>query len=421
MFLVSKFELIKGKKMKKNLLKLITLFSVLSVFAIASTIRVAVPSYGDSTKPGFEKMVKDFEKENPSIKVKLEIGSWSAWQQKLQTDFFSGSNADVIYSTRAWVPTYVSGNKLEALDSYLSAKDLAIFPKSLIKAARVNGKLYALPSVTSARNLYVNTDLMYEAGAIIPKTWAELKETAKLVSKRTDAYGFGIQGKEVEMEKYFYYILWNYGGSILDKTVGGTKSALNSKAALKAATFYNNLIKKGYSQKNVVAYSREDLDQLFKQGKLAMMIHHGLLAKQIKSEGHKVNFMQIDVPGMSRNKKGKTLGVIDALHLSANSTNKKDAIKFMMFSMKSKYQADWIAKAGLLPVTKAAGKEKAFDQPNLQAMIAAVPNANFAFIHAKSTKIIDILKNELQAMYSGKKSPKKAMASAHKKINRALR
>ena len=386
-----------------------------------TTIRVSVPAYADTTKASFTRIVNDFQKENPNITVNLEVGSWSSWQQKLQTDFFSGGNADLIYSTRGWVPSYASEGKLEPLEGYISKSELSKFPKSLIDAARIDGTLYALPSVTSARNLYVNLDLLRKAGAKVPTTWDELREAAKLVSQKTDASGFGIQGKEVEMEKYFYYILWNYGGSILDKTVGGTKSALNSPKALKAARFYNDLIRDGYTQKNVTSYNREDLVELFKQGKLAMMATHGVLAQEIKKEGHSVNFAQIDIPGMTSSKKGVTLGVIDAVHLSKNSKNKKAAVKFLMFTTKAKYQADWIAKANLLPVTFEAGKEKEFQQDHLQAMIKAVPNAKFAFIHAKSTKIIDILKNELQAMYSGTKTPEQAMKNAHKKINRVAR
>ena len=392
------------------------------IMAAGATIRVAVPSYGDSTKPAFEKMVADFQKENPDIKVNLEVGSWSAWQQKLQTDFFSGGNADVIYSTRGWVPSYVAGGKLEPLDSYLPKEFLAKFPQSLLDAAKVDGKLYALPSVTSARNLYVNMGLLKKAGVeAAPRTWDELAAAAKAVTEKTDAAGYGIQGKEVEMEKYFYYILWNMGGSVLNKTINGDKCTLDNPAGIKAAAFYDNLIKKGYTQKNVVSYNREDLQELFKQGKLAMMITHGLLAKQIGEEGQKIDFVQTDVPGTSPEKKGVTLGVIDAVHLSKNSKNKEAAIKFMMFSMKPKYQADWIAKAGLLPVTIEAGKEKAFDKPYLQAMIAAVPNAKFTFIHPKSTKIIDILKNKLQGLYSGKLSPEEAMQGACKKIDRAIK
>ena len=409
--------------MKKGALRLMTLAVAASAVAYAgATIRVAVPSYGDSTKPAFEKMVVDFEKANPDIKVKLEVGSWSAWQQKLQTDFFSGGNADVIYSTRGWVPSYVAGDKLEPLDALLSKEFLAKFPQSLLDAAKVNGKLYALPSVTSARNLYVNMDLLKKAGIeAAPKTWDELAAAAKAVSEKAGAAGYGLQGKEVEMEKYFYYILWNMGGSVLNKTIDGDQCTLENPAGIKAAAFYNDMIKKGYTQKNVVSYNREDLQELFKQGKLAMMITHGLLAKQIGEEGQKINFVQTDVPGTSTDKKGVTLGVIDAVHLSKNSKVKEAAAKFMIFSMNPDYQADWIAKAGLLPVTTEAGKAKAFDKPYLQAMIAAVPNAKFTFIHSKSTKIIDIVKNKLQALYSGKMSPEEAMKGACKKINRAIK
>ncbi len=410
--------------MKRGALKAAAAAMVMSAIAVAgtTTIRVAVPSYGESTKPAFEKIVADFEKAHPEIKVKLEVGSWSAWQQKLQTDFFSGANADVIYSTRGWVPSYVAGDKLEPLDGWLPKDFLAKFPQSLLDAAKVNGTLYALPSVTSARNLYVNMDLLKKAGLnAAPKTWNELATAAKAVTEKTDASGYGIQGKEVEMEKYFYYILWNMGGSVLNKTINGDQCTLDNPAGIKAAAFYNDLIRKGYTQKNVVAYNREDLQELFKQGKLAMMITHGLLAKQIGEEGQKIHFVQTDVPGMASDKKGVTLGVIDAVHLSKNSKAKKAAVAFMMFAMKPEYQADWIAKAGLLPVTIEAGKAKAFDKPYLQAMIAAVPNAKFTFIHPKSTKIIDIIKNKLQALYSGKMGPEEAMKSACKKINRAIK
>lgn len=406
----------------KKILIILLLSSLVSLVWAQTTIRVSVPAYADSTKESFERIVQDFEAANPDIKVDLEVGAWSAWQQKLQTEFFSGGNADVIYSTRAWIPTYVAEGKLANLDSYLTSADKSQFPASLLEGAKVDGKQYALPSVTSARILYVNMDLLKKAGFNkAPRTWDELKTAACAVGKKTDAAGFGIHGKEVEMEAYFFYVLWNYGGDVLDKNVGGTKSILNSSAARKAATFYANLIKNGCSQKNVTSYNREDLQELFKQGKLAMMITHGVLADEIKNGGFNINYLLTDVPGMKANKKGVTLGVIDAVHVSENSQHKKEAVKFLMFSFKPEYQADWVGKANLLPVTVAAGKEKVFDKDNLQAMIKAVPNAKFSFIHDKSTQIIDILKNELQALYTGKSSPRRAMANAHRRINRLVR
>ena len=408
--------------MKIKLIKifLITLGIFTTIYA-KSVISVAVPEYSVDIKKSFNLIIKDFEKENPDIEVILDVAPWSKWQYKIQKDFFSGKNADIIYTTRAWLPTYIKARKIEPLDKYLTKENIQEFPKALIDATTINGKIYALPSIASARNLYVNLDILEFIGGKSPETWSELRKLAKKISTETNVFGFGIQGKEVEMEKYFYYILWNFGGSILDKNVNGTKSMLNSKEALKAAQFYNDLIKDGYTQKNVTAYNREDLHELFKRGKLGMLITHGGLGKELVEDGTKINFLQTDVPGISKNKIGKTLGVIDVVHLSSNSKNKQNAIKFLLFSMKPKYQADWVAKSNLLPVTKSASKHKIFNKNHIKAMIKAMPNTKYAFVHDKSIRIIDVIKNMLTVIYIQKKTPEQALKIAHKKINRIAR
>ena len=133
------------------------------------------------------------------------------------------------------------------------------------------------------------------------------------------------------MEKYFFYILWNFGGDILNKDIGGTKSKLDSPESIKAAQFYEGMIKEGATQSDVVAYNREDLQELFKQGKLAMVITHKLLADQIRDENHDIEFEMIDVPGLSVNKKGKTLGVINVASIAKNSKVKKEAFPIFSF------------------------------------------------------------------------------------------
>ena len=407
----------------KNLSKYLILFSLLGLVSCgkdSKTVRVAVPGYGEHTEESFKKIARDFEKENPDIKVKIEIASWNGWKQKIATDFFSGGNADVIYYTTAWMPGYIKEDMLEPLNDYVTPEIKSMFPTSLMNRVTIDGTIYALPSVTSARVLYVNKDLFEKAGVQYPKTWEELKKAAIAINKKTGAYGFGIHGKEVEMEKYFFYILWNFGGDVLDKDIGGKKSILNSPESIQAAQFYNDMIKEGATQPDVVAYNREDLQELFKQGKLAMVITHKLLADQIRDEKHNIEFDIIDVPGQSTNEKGKTLGVIDTVSIAKNSKVKEDAFKFLIYTLKPQYQADWIGKAGLLPVTIEAGEEEIFQDKAFKAMIKAVPNAKFAPLHDNYAKMIDILNRELQSMYSGTKSAEQAMKDASAEINKIL-
>ena len=62
--------------------------------------------------------------------------------------------------------------------------------------------------------MYYNKDLLAKAGVNEPPTtWDELVEAAKKVKARArDAYGFGLQGKEIETDAYWYYSLWTHGG-----------------------------------------------------------------------------------------------------------------------------------------------------------------------------------------------------------------
>ncbi|MFP3434652.1 extracellular solute-binding protein, partial [Paraburkholderia sp. SIMBA_061] len=93
--------------------------------------------------------------------------------------------------------------------------------------------------------------------------------------------GFGLQGKEIETDVYYYYALWTNGGDVLNKQ---GKAGFDSPAGIKAATLYKSMIDQGLTQPGVTGYSREDVQNLFKQGRVAMMISAPFLAKQIKKE-----------------------------------------------------------------------------------------------------------------------------------------
>ena len=81
-----------------------------------------------------------------------------------------------------------------------------------------------------------------------------------------DVYGFGLQGKEIETDVYFYYAMWSYGGEIIKDGTSG----LDSQAAIEAAKLYKCFIDEGLTQPGVTSNTREDVQNLFKQGKVGM-------------------------------------------------------------------------------------------------------------------------------------------------------
>src|SRR5690606_935783 len=120
---------------------------------------------------------------------------------------------------------------------------------------RVDGKLLGLPTADSVRGLYYNQEMLDKAGVKPPKTWAELRDAAKKVQAANPGVaGFGVQGKEVETDLYFYYFLWGAGGEILDES---GKCALDSPAGMDALTFELGLVNDGLTEKEPTGYNRE--------------------------------------------------------------------------------------------------------------------------------------------------------------------
>jgi multiple sugar transport system substrate-binding protein len=102
-----------------------------------------------------------------------------------------------------------------------------------------------------------------------------------------------MQGKEIETDVYFYYALWSYGGDIMKED--GT-SGLDSPEAVQAATMYKGLIDAGLTEPGVTSLNREDVQNLFKQGKVGMMITAPFLVNQIKEEAPDLQYGVAPIP-----------------------------------------------------------------------------------------------------------------------------
>jgi trehalose/maltose transport system substrate-binding protein len=111
------------------------------------------------------------------------------------------SDIDVYQTDVIWAPQLSD----QFLDLTEAAKDVAAthFP-SIIESQTVNGKLVALPAFTDAPALYYRKDLLEKYSREVPKTWAELAETAKVIQDgeraagNADMQGFVFQGNAYE-------------------------------------------------------------------------------------------------------------------------------------------------------------------------------------------------------------------------------
>lgn len=387
--------------------------------ATAGEVRVTVAEYSAKTGPYFEEAKKEFEAANPGITIKFEVVPWDNLLQKLTTDIGAGTNADLSIIGTRWLIDFVKEDAVEPLDGFITPDFKGRFIETFLSPSIMEGKTYGLPIAASARAMYYNKEILEKAGvANPPATWAELKDAAaKIKALGTDAAGFGLQGKEIETDVYYYYAMWSQGSEILN--ADGT-SGLGSPGALEAAKLYKSLIDEGLTQKGVTSNSREDVQNLFKQGKVGMMITAPFLSNQIKEEAPNLKYGVAAIPAGPSGARG-TYGVTDSIIMFKNSKNKEEAWKFLDFLFTTEQRAKFTQGEGFLPVNQEEAKMDYYvNNADLAAFTALLPDARFAPVIPGWEEIAKITSDAMQKIYLGEGELEATLKDAAAKANAVL-
>ncbi|EIM77383.1 extracellular solute-binding protein [Nitratireductor aquibiodomus RA22] len=385
----------------------------------AETVRVTVAEYSSKTGPYFEEAAKAFEEANPGSDIQIEVVPWDVLLQKLTTDISGGANADLSIIGTRWLIDFVDQGIAAPLDDYMTQDFRDRFFPVFLEPSVMQEKTYGLPIAASARAMYYNKALFEQAGiAEVPDTWDELAEAAKKIGALgDDIAGFGLQGKEIETDVYFYYAFWAYGGQLVEED--GT-SGLDTDAGYKAAEMYKSLIDSGATQPGVTSYNREDVQNLFKQGKVGMMITAPFLSNQIKEEAPDLEYGVAAIPAGPDGDRG-TYGVTDSIIMFENSENKEMAWKFLDQLFTTEWRAKFTSGEGFLPVNPEVAAQPAFaDNADLKAFTGLLPDARFAPVIAGWEEIAATTSDAVQTIYLGNGEPKATLDAAAGEINGIL-
>ncbi|MCC6203715.1 MAG: sugar ABC transporter substrate-binding protein [Hyphomicrobiales bacterium] len=369
--------------------------------ASAGEVRVTVAEYSTKTAPYFADVEKEFEAANPGIDVQIEIVPWDVLLQKLTTDIAAGTNADLSIIGTRWLIDFVQQGIAEPLDGYITPEFKDRFIDTFLSPSVMEGKTYGLPIAASARAMYYNKDILSKAGvANPPATWAELQDAARKIKESGgDVFGFGLQGKEIETDVYYYYAMWSMGSEILNED---GSSGLGTPGALEAAKLYKSLIDEGLTEPGVTSLNREDVQNLFKQGKVGMMITAPFLSNQIKEEAPNLNYGVAAIPAGPTGARG-TYGVTDSIIMFQNSKNKEEAWKLLDYLFTTEQRAKFTQGEGFLPVNKEEAKMDYYvNNADLAAFTALLPDARFAPVIPGWEEIAQITSDAMQKIYLGK-------------------
>lgn len=378
-----------------------------------TVVDFTVAEYSSKTGPYFQEVADAFQAENPDIKINIEVVPWDTLLQRLTTDVAGGSAPDISIIGTRWLLDFAWQGVAEPIDSYLTPEFKGTFIDTFMAPGVIDGQTMGLPVAASARAMMVNMDLYEKAGATPPKTWDELYEASKKIAALPETFAFGLQGKEIETDAYFYYALWTHGGDILK--ADGT-SGLDSPEALEAATLYKKMLDEGLTQPSPTNYTREDVFNLFKQGKVGTIFTFPMLIPQIKAEAPDLKYQILPFP---EGKAKATYGVTDTLMIFADSDAKEASWKFIEFAYKDEWREKFDTGEGFLPVTKNVAALPYFtEDPDVAGFAAGLPYAKFAPTIANWEEIADVTVRTMQQIYLGDVTPEDGLKAAAAEINK---
>jgi len=317
-----------------------------------------------------EKMIADFEKEHPNIKIKsVGMGDYSALAQKLMGAIAVQSPPTIAQVYESWTTQFYQQGVLLPIDSLiqgpngLSATDLAdIFP-IFVEDNTWDGKLLTFPFNKSVPVYFYNIKMFRDNGIKeFPKTWPEFKAVCKKLTKDTNGDGIkDIWGTGGGVNSWLFgCMLLQKGGDFFDEK---TKRVLvNSPAGVSALEYLIDLIYKDSCQNFVLGYEPQND---FLSGKLAMIwgtsVSWAFMRDKMTFEVGLAPIPKWDKPAVL------TYGTNIAIFRKAKPEAIGAAWQFIKWFTNTKNQARWASATFYCPIRKSS-----LNEPEMQSLMKEV-------------------------------------------------
>ncbi len=308
-----------------------------------------------------QELVREFERQTPGVRVKVQQIPWLAAHEKLLTGIVGEMTPDVAQLGNTWISELVTLNALAPLDSFVAApgglEESAFFPG--IWATNVmNDRAYGIPWYVDTRLLFYRSDLFEKAGIQMPlSTWDEWYDAMRLVRDSAGAqYGIFLPLSEWNP----LIIMGMQAGSPL-LSEGGLRGLFSEPEFRKAFEFYARIFRDGLAppagQQQIANPYQE-----FERGTFAMYItgpwQLGEFANRLSPDMQDA-WATAPLPGPTGDSSGVSMAGGSSLVLFDSSPHKAAAWRLIEFLSQPAQQARFYEISGNLPTTYEAWKDSA--------------------------------------------------------------
>jgi len=297
----------------------------------------------------FRGIMDEFEAQNPDIKVKLISGPYSSTRDQIVIGAASGTLSDVVGLDGAWVNNLAKQGAIASLDELMSATDFDA--DQVADIIKVNGKSYMFPVASFVYPIFVNLDMLKEAGvAEIPSNRTEFMAAAtKLTNKDKNQFGWvlplSLQAPNGVQNDIMSWV-WASGQSMLKEG----QPDLTNDNVVGALKYIESMYKEGVISPGTFAKKEQDKVEEFVNGRVGMMISSLSHINMIRERNPDLNFTISDFPAEDgyTGRKGLPYAAW-GIGVSESSEHKEEAWKLVTYLMSTEVNSKLVSIANAFP------------------------------------------------------------------------
>lgn len=286
--------------------------------------------------PYINGVIKDFETENPNIKIKWVDVPFSEGEKRTLASVLSDNPPDLVNLNPDFSSTLAHKGALYEIPQSKTFQ----FNQEILNSLKTNGKIYSIPwYATSAITIY-NKVLINKAGIQVPKTYSEIEKFAPIVRKNTNAY---IILPNITENDTMLKILNKYG--ITNYTQLATDDSVH------VFNMFKSMYAKNLIPKETVTMTLQESLEKYMSGNIVLLGAGANFLNMIK-ENAPSTYKTTDVAPQIVGELGQNDFSLMNFVIPIKSKHKEEALKFALFLTNNKNQLELAKLTNVLAVNE---------------------------------------------------------------------
>ncbi|MFJ7726785.1 ABC transporter substrate-binding protein [Neobacillus sp. NPDC097160] len=366
-----------------------------------------------ANKQYFDSVVKEFEKQNPNVKIKISSAINDDYKQKINVLLGSSNPPDIFFAwSGEYAQKFVRGGK--ALDLTQYTKEGTELSKQVVTSQfgpyTFNEKVYGVPIIMDGKAFFYNKEIFKKLNLEVPATWNDFIGTLKIIKENNiTPIAFGNQSNWA-----VGHYLTTLNQRIVDPTVlkndyDRSKGEFTNQGYVDALNKIQEL--EPYFTQEPNAVTDDSAINAFVNGKAAIYYNQFNQIPYIKPA--KFEWSWFNFPGIEVGKGDpkELTGASQGFMVSSKTRNPDMAIKFLNF-LTSKNEAEKMVKeTGMVSSSIGAVNENSADDKMIEVVetINQATGMNVWLDTALDSKIVDVYLNGAQQMMNKEKTAEEVM------------